>query len=84
MTQFDIIGYIGTFLIALALVPQVAKTFHTKSARDISLLWTVVFVTGLGIWIIYSFINLIWPAMIFSSIEFLLGCSMLVMKLLYK
>jgi len=82
MTVYDPIGHIGAFLIAL--VPQVYKTYTTKSVGDISLPWTIVLSCGLATWLLYSFINSILPAMIFTSIELTMAVSLLVMKLLYR
>jgi len=84
MTIYDPIGHIGAFLIALALTPQVIKTIRTKSTRDISLLWTSILSIGLLIWIVYAILNVIWPAIIFTSLEFLMASTLLVLKLIYK
>lgn len=34
--DWEIVGYIGGFLIAVALTPQLIKTYKSKSTRDIS------------------------------------------------
>jgi len=84
MTVYDPIGHIGAFLIALALAPQVYKTIKTRKTTDISLLWTAILTIGLSVWVVYAVLNLIWPAIIFGSIEFVMAATLLGLKLVYK
>ncbi|MBN2095434.1 MAG: PQ-loop repeat-containing protein [Candidatus Aenigmarchaeota archaeon] len=65
----EIIGYLGGFLIAIALAPQLIKTWKTKSARDISLLWTSISLTGLILYGVYAALNGVYPLLTFAVIE---------------
>jgi len=82
--EIEIVGYIGAGIIALALTPQVYKSWKTKSTEDISLLWNSIYLTGLIIFIIYGIGIKSRPIMIFTSIEALLTLSLLTLKLLHK
>ncbi len=84
MTAYDLVGYIGTFLITLSLTPQLCKSLKTRSTHDISLAWTSVYMAGLFVWVIYAILNLIWPAIVFSTVEFLLATALFILKLIYK
>ena len=84
MTPWDIVGHAAGLIVAVALLPQVIKTWRTKSTRDISLLWTIVFIIGLILWVIYGFANRLMPIMIFVSIETFLALIIFVFKLRYK
>lgn len=84
MANLEIIGYLAGFLIAIALFPQLIKTWRTKSTKDISILWTLIVMFGLLLWVVYSISNKILPLLIFASIEFLMMLSLFVMKLIYK
>ena len=50
----ELIGYLGGFLIAVALAPQLVKTYETKSAKDLSLLWTTISLLGLILYGVYA------------------------------
>ena len=80
----EIVGYIAGFLVAVALFPQVIKSWKTKSTKDISILWNFILMLGLSLWVVYGIINDIVPIQIFTSIEFLMTLSLLVLKIRYK
>ena len=84
MANLEIIGYIAGFLIAIALSPQLIKTWKTKSTKDISILWTLMLMTGLLLWVVYAAANKILPLLIFAATEFLMTFLLFVMKLIYK
>ena len=84
MANVEIIGYLAGFLIAIALLPQLIKTFRTKSTKDISIIWTLMLMTGLLLWVVYAAVNKILPLLIFAAIEFLMTFSLFIMKLIYK
>jgi uncharacterized protein with PQ loop repeat len=49
MIHFDVaefLGYVGGFLIAVAFVPQVWKALKTRSTKDISYGWQIVYLVG--------------------------------------
>jgi MtN3 and saliva related transmembrane protein len=48
------LGMIGTALSTLSLVPQVVKTWRTRSAADISAAWLVVALMSMLVWISYG------------------------------
>jgi MtN3 and saliva related transmembrane protein len=55
MDTNDIIGYVGTGVLAVTLVPQVYKTFRSKQANDLS--WSYLFLQIVAnvLFIIYGF-----------------------------
>jgi MtN3 and saliva related transmembrane protein len=55
MDIFDIIGYIGTCLLGITLVPQVHKTFKRKKASDLSLSYLVLQILSNILFIIYGY-----------------------------
>ncbi len=80
----EIFGHIGGAIIAFALLPQVIKSWKTKSVKDISLIWNSLMLIGLITFLIYGIgINSL-PIIIFGSIEICLTASLLILKLLYK
>jgi len=84
MIEIEMVGYIGGVIIALSLLPQVIKSWETKSTEDISLLWNLLLLTGLVIFIIYGIGIGSKPIMIFTTIEASFTLSLLILKLLYN
>ncbi len=82
--SLEILGYLGGTLVTISLLPQVIKSYRTKSTKDISLMYTLVLMTGLIFWILYAVSNAIIPLTIFASVEFLITMSLLILKLIYK
>ena len=82
--MYELIGFIAGFLISIALLPQVIKTWRSKSSEDISLYWTIILMSGLFLWIVYAFIYWILPLFIFGLIEFFMVFLLFIFKLIYK
>ena len=78
------LGFIGGALVTVSLLPQVIKSFKTKSTKDISIVYTLILMTGLALWISYAVLNDIIPLLIFASIELAITVSLFILKLIYK
>ena len=48
----DLFGFSAAMLTTIAFLPQLYKTWETKSADDVSLVMLILFITGLICWII--------------------------------
>ena len=83
MELLEITGYLAGLLVAISLVPQVVKSWRTKSTKDISLGWTVIYIAGLLLWVVYSLGIGSWPLFITNNIELALAIFLLAMKLKY-
>ena len=80
----DIVNWIGTLagvFTTIAFIPQVAKTWKTQSARDISLLMFLLFSSGVLLWLIYGVLLHAMPIIIANGITLSLSASILVLKL---
>lgn len=84
MHKIEIVGYIAGFLVSVALSPQIIKTWRTKSVKDISVVWTIILMSGLSLWVVYAIVNKILPLAIFGIIELLLAFTLFVFKMIYK
>jgi len=84
MEVFEIFGYVAMTLIPIALLPQVIKSWKTKSTKDISLLWNSIYVTGLFCWLIYGIGIGSIQLTVSSIIEGSLAVSLLVLKIRYS
>ena len=55
MTSFtEAIGSLAAILTTLSFLPQVVKTWRTRSAGDISWVWLLAFASGLALWLVYG------------------------------
>lgn len=80
----DILGSVAGALTTLAFIPQVVKTWQTKSAHDISIMTISLFCTGLVLWLLYGISINSWPVMISNAVTLALAGAILAMKLRFK
>ena len=79
----DLFGFSAAFLTTTAFLPQLYKTWQTKTAEDVSLVMLILFITGLICWIIYGLkINSI-PILTANIITFIFNFSILILKITY-
>jgi MtN3 and saliva related transmembrane protein len=79
-----VLGISATVLSALSLMPQVIRTWRTRSAGDISAIYLVVALNAAAIWIGYG--SLIGSAalVVVNIIGFTQAASILFIKLRYR
>ncbi len=82
--DLEILGLFGGLLVTISLLPQVIKSYKTKSTKDISIVYTIILMAGLALWVLYAILNRIIPLAIFASVEFFMTLSLLILKLKYK
>jgi MtN3 and saliva related transmembrane protein len=80
----DILGIVAALLTTGAFVPQVIKTWKTRSARDLSIGWLVAFTTGVGCWVVYSVMLGIVPMIVGNAVTLALALTLCVLKLTDK
>ncbi|HSQ45488.1 MAG TPA: SemiSWEET transporter [Lutibacter sp.] len=80
----EMIGFVAAVLTTSAFVPQVYKTWKSKSAESLSLTMYLVFFVGIILWLIYGiYINSL--AMIFANaVTGFLSLLLIFFKLRYK
>ena len=84
LNYIDIFGFLAALLTTIAFLPQLYKTWQTKSAEDVSLIMLILFIIGLICWIIYGLkINSI-PILVANIITFIFNLSILTLKLTYR
>jgi MtN3 and saliva related transmembrane protein len=67
----------------MGFIPQVWRLFKLRSAREISLPFTVSFLVGLAFWLSYGIASGLLSVIIWNAIAFSLACAMLYAKLRY-
>ena len=81
MDSATLVGYLAGFLTTVAFVPQVLKTWKSKSASDLSLGMFSVFSLGVLCWLIYGVLLAKTPMILWNTVTLILALVLLVMKL---
>ena len=76
-----LIGLAAAFCTTIAFLPQVLKTWRTRSTKDISLAMFLVFTTGIFLWLVYGIIIRDAPLIAANGITFVLSGTILYFKL---
>lgn len=87
MEGFDFItalGLIAGVLTTIAYLPQLIKTWQTKSAHDLSWSMLIVLCTGIILWLVYGFYIQNIPIIAANIVTFLFASMILVLKIKYK
>ncbi len=84
LTSTDTLGLIAGSLTTIAFIPQVIKTWRSKSAEDVSIVMFILFITGVLLWCIYGWEIHAKPVMIANIITFILASTILGLKLYFE
>ncbi len=80
----EILGYLAAFFTTASFLPQVYKTWKTKSAEGLSLTMYIVFFTGIVCWLIYGIYLNSMPIILANSVTGICAFLLILMKLKYK
>jgi MtN3 and saliva related transmembrane protein len=70
----SVLGTVGTVLSTVSLMPQVIRTWRTRSTDDISAAWLLVALVAMAVWIAYgSLIDA--PAVILVNVLSVFQCG---------
>ncbi len=83
MQGAEIMGFIGGAFITGGFIPQVVRVYQLKSAREISLLFTIFMLAGSIAWLTYGIFLRLPSVMIWNSINIVLVILLLTGKLKY-
>lgn len=76
-----IIGLAAAFLTTVSNLPQLYKSWKTKSTRDLSLTWLIILGFGIILWLIYGFIINSLPLILGNIVTLLIVLGMISLKL---
>ena len=76
----EIFGFAAATLSTIAFLPQVIKTWKTRSAKDVSYALLLTFSTGCLCWVIYGYQTDAKPVMIANAFTLTLNLAILAMK----
>ena len=81
MNAYTLIGILAGILTTIAFLPQVIKTWRTRSTGDLSLSMFIALFCGVTLWFIYGFLTQDYPVMIANALTLLLSATLLYFKL---
>jgi len=84
MDYVTLLGLTAGTLTTISFLPQVIKTWRSKSVKDISIGMFLTYCIGILLWIFYGiYINSV-PVIVTNIVTFTLAFLILVMKMRYK
>ncbi len=75
------VGFIAGALTTVAFIPQVMRTWRTRSTEDLSLAMLVVFNVGVALWLVYGIALGEAPMMLWNSATLPMSLLLLGLKL---
>jgi len=84
LSSSEIFGFAAATLSTIAFLPQVIKTWKTRSARDVSYALLLTFSTGCLCWVIYGYQVDAKPVMIANAFTLALNLAILTMKFTFE
>ena len=82
--NIEFFGYFAAILTTAAFIPQLIKTLKTRKADDVSLITLIMFMSGVGFWIIYGYKISSEPILIANIVTFTLNLFILISKVYYS
>ncbi len=79
-----ILGLVAASLTTIAYIPQVLKTWKSKSSKDLSLKMLVTFCVGVSLWLIYGVLEKDTPIIVANSVTLVLTFVLLFFKFKFK
>jgi MtN3 and saliva related transmembrane protein len=77
------LGLIAGAITTISFLPQVIRVFKLKSAHEISLTFTILFLIGISCWLAYGFSLRLTPLILWNSISVILALILIYAKLKY-
>ncbi len=84
MDSATLLGLGAGTLTTVAFIPQVLKTWRTRSGNDISLGMFLLFSAGVLMWLLYGFAINSLPVILANTVTLMLSLAILVMKLRFR
>jgi len=84
MDNIRILGLVAGMCTTISFLPQVIKTWKTRSAKDLSLGMFLLFCIGVVLWLIYGIMVMDIPVIAANFVTLLLSATLLVFKLRFK
>ncbi len=84
MDYITILGFVAATCTTVAFLPQVMKTWQSKSAKDVSYGMLVFLCIGISLWLVYGLLIKAAPVIIANFLTLILNLIILYLKIKYK
>jgi MtN3 and saliva related transmembrane protein len=84
MDFITILGLVAATLTTFSFVPQMLKTWQSKSAKDVSFVMLITFNIGIFLWLVYGISLNALPIILANSITLFFNLIILWLKIKYK
>ncbi|MDA8095018.1 MAG: SemiSWEET transporter [Betaproteobacteria bacterium] len=84
MHPSDWLGLTAGTLTTVSFIPQVLKTWRSRSTHDISLGMFLLFSLGVLLWLLYGALVGAFPVVVANAVTLVLSVAIVLMKLWYK
>ncbi len=81
MDKITLLGLLAGGCTTLSFVPQILKTWKSRSSHDISTGMYVTLSVGLVLWVLYGAAILSWPIVITNVVTLVLALAVLISKI---
>ena len=75
------VGFAAAFCTTAAYLPQVIRTWRTRSTADISLTMFSIMTLGVVLWLVYGIAIVSWPIIAANTVTLFLASTILILKL---
>lgn len=80
----DALGYVGGIILSVCMIPQIYKIYKTKNVENISYIWQIMYIIGIGFHLYYSIYYKLLPILIPTVIEICFTLIHFVLMIIYK
>lgn len=84
MDLITLLGLFAAILTTISFLPQMWKIWQTKSAKDVSFIMLITFMSGLFLWFIYGIILGAWPIILANGVTLSFNFIILWLKIKYR
>ena len=79
----SLLGFLAGALTTIAFVPQLVRSWRSRSVKDVSRGMLTIFCTGVFLWLIYGLLIHSWPVIVTNLVTLILAGAILILKLKY-
>lgn len=84
MNFVTLLGLFAAILTTISFLPQMLKIWRSKSAKDVSFIMLITFMSGLFLWLIYGIILGTWPIILANGVTLGFNFIILWLKIRYR
>ncbi|MBH8565618.1 SemiSWEET family sugar transporter [Nostoc sp. CENA67] len=84
MDFLTVLGLVAGTLTTIAFLPQMYKTWQSKSAKDVSFVMLITFMSGLFLWFIYGIYLQALPIILSNGVCLFFNMIILWLKIKYR